>query len=263
MTSRAIVLKSGIRRDYLHSFELGEDSIRRIVEVLMRAAHDLSEAHAVVFYVHRDDDRFYETLDIEDVLKDPNVEGRFVSYFRIELRNVDPERVPSPWDEDWVVSLGFSRRVKDVPVLLDIYHEHKGWALLLSDQLDEQVALTRVSNTVSDWLLVPFELSSAWVAYTLVGRAAGALGLPTAFGYAAQASVILAGLAGAFVTLDHGKTRAAFLRRFLGPESVFLWGAQAQLYTRRQARRSAVFWGVIVAFVVSLAANLMVQGWLP
>ena len=71
-------LKSGIMRSYRGWFVVDEDALRRLQTVLAKGASSLDFETHVVFRVDREDDRFYETTDLDDVLSDANLPGKRV-----------------------------------------------------------------------------------------------------------------------------------------------------------------------------------------
>ena len=54
-------------------------------------------------------------------------------------------------------------------------------------------------------------------------------------------------------------SRETALTRWFGPESTFLWGDEAQAYASREQTRRNVLWGVIIAFLVSVAESIVVS----
>lgn len=79
-------LSSGISKELKKQFVLDEDALIRIQGVLDKAAKSLQSDVQVVFRVEREDDRFYETANLEDVLSDPNIFGKKVTLIGIEIR---------------------------------------------------------------------------------------------------------------------------------------------------------------------------------
>ena len=252
--STELVLKSGIHKEYKKDFVLTEDIVHRIVEILKKAAKNLGYNTAIVFYVYKKDDRFYETLDVEEPLRDPNVLDKEIVLFRIELRNTNPERKPEPWEYDWIVSIEFAKE-ENKPILVKIYGEDKGWALLLADEIEPHVIRSQVRNGISDFILIPLYTSLSFLGFNSLSSVIGKSPIPNGLVYAMQALIILAVVAASLVTLNIWKRRAKFLRNYIGPESVFLWGAQSSSYRSRQTIRHSIFWSVIIGFLVSLVAN--------
>jgi len=252
--AKTLNLKSGIQKQSRKHFNLKEDDIRRIEEILNKAAKDLSHETAVVYHVKRKDSRFYETINLDDVLADPNISSHEIASINIELRNADPQREPRDWEDDWIVMLEFVLGDK-YPVELMIFGEKKGWALLLADELMPQVERTELKNGISDYLLLPLYASVAFLGFRFLSSLQYSSKIAPGLLYTGQVLIVLAALATSFVTLDKGKQRAGWLRKLLGPESVFAWGGQASIFDKRQRVRTAILWTVIIGFLVSTAAN--------
>lgn len=150
-------LKSGVSRSLEGHFVLDENGIRRIVGILEAKAKDLPHPSSVVFHVEREDDRFYETSKIEDVLTDANTPGHRITELGIELRNVDPNKTPQPWDRDWIVTVHFQSKKGKQDIIISA--EDKNWALLLADELEPQVVRTFTPKKIPTWLLLSLYLA--------------------------------------------------------------------------------------------------------
>src|SRR5437868_2512427 len=87
-------LRSGIAKYYGKAFVLEEDSLRRIQAVLEKAAKELPEETEILFRVEREDDRFYETANLDDVFSDPNIRGRRIGVIYIVLSKSKPIKDP-------------------------------------------------------------------------------------------------------------------------------------------------------------------------
>ena len=83
--TRPLVLKSGIHKNFKKTFELDEDSTRRITGILEKAAKEFGSPTTIVYYVYRKDYRFYETTELENIFNDANINGKEICLFRVEL----------------------------------------------------------------------------------------------------------------------------------------------------------------------------------
>ena len=254
--AKPLVLKSGIHKNFKKSFELEEDSIRRIAGILEKAAKEFGTSTSIVYYVYRKDDRFYETEELENVFSDANIRGKEICLFRIELRNTDPSRKPEPWDDDWIVAIIFDPKEKE-QVFLRIYSEKTNWALLLADELEPQIERTFKTNAVPDWIMLPFYFSLVVLGYRWLNMLFSRGIFPGGILYSLQAFIIILSLLLSFSTISKGKLRANWLTKYLGPESVFLWGDQREIYLGRRQTRKNIFWTVIVGFLISITANII------
>ncbi|MBM0743162.1 hypothetical protein JOY44_16355 [Phormidium sp. CLA17] len=90
-------LTSGVSKTYRKPFVLDENTLRRIYALLEKAAIELASPPSVVFHIEREDDRYYETISIDEVLSDPNVPNRRINVTSIELRAINQPTQASPY----------------------------------------------------------------------------------------------------------------------------------------------------------------------
>lgn len=254
--TRPLVLKSGIHKNFKKNFELDEDSTHRITGILEKAAKEIGSPTTIVYYVYRKDYRFYETTKLENIFNDANISGKEICIFRIELRNTDPTRKPEPWEDDWIVAVIFDTDEKD-QVQLRIYSEKTNWALLLADELEPQIERTFKPNAIPDWILLPLYWSLVFLGFKWINILFSNGIFPGGVIYSLQALIIILSLFISFFTVSKGKLRSKWLTKYLGPESVFLWGDQREKYFERKQTRKSIFWSVIVGFLISIAANII------
>jgi len=172
------------------------------------------------------------------------------------VRNTDAARKPEPWEDDWIVAVIFESDEKD-PVQLRIYSEKINWALLLADELEPQIERTFKPNAISDWILLPFYWSLVILGFKGFNILFSKGIFPAGIIYSLQVLIIILALLFSFFTLSKGKLRSKWLTKYLGPESVFLWGDQRGNYLERKQTRKNIFWSVIVGFLISIAANII------
>jgi len=252
--SNELFLPSGIVKHYRKYFTLNEEALRRFQAILERAGNEISEDAVVIFYVEREDSRFYNTQDIQEVLSDPNVKNRRVSEVHIEL-------VDRATNNIIVVFIQFisKYRVNDFfgyesRVVFKIYNDNKNWALLLSDELEPQLQRTFKPKGIPSWLLllfiVPFGLTTVkWIVLNNEY-----LQLPVSLIMPITAMFVV--FATTTVLLSLGNIKNLYKQLF-GPESSFLWGDAAIDYIQREKNRSNLTWVVIVGLLVSLVASLL------
>lgn len=60
-----------------------------------------------------------------------------------------------------------------------------------------------------------------------------------------------------YLMLAYMREEFAWINKWLGPETVFLWGEEEKKFPEREQTRRNLFWGVVVAFIVSLIASLV------
>lgn len=255
----ALQLRSGITRGFEADFVLDENGLRRVVGVLEAKSKELPYPTAVVFTVQRDDDRFYETIDIEDVLADPNTQDHTIRMLRIELRNSDPNRKSEPWDRGWIVLVRFGARLPERATIA-VNSEDKGWALLLADELEPQVQRVMSARAIPSWLLVLLVLSIG----IFVGVLAFKLFPPRSrvdipFFALAIASTAL----GVSAARRQTGRRTSWLRQWAGPRSFFCWGDQIVTHSRHEEHRKNIQWVLIAGFFVSVVATIYTNVVLP
>jgi hypothetical protein len=262
------IVKSGILRAYPGQFVLDEDALRRFEATLTEATERLSFPVQIVFRVDREDDRFYETTKLADVLSDANLPGRRVDGIRIHLARL--EQVPSgkPWEESWVARVSFyspaHSRLSDSGVALEIVTDDRNWALLLADGIEPQILRIIKPRRLMIILAyaIPIAVLSALVFITgLLRYYESPATFPhpslSVFWRVAIISPLIVFMVYVFRSLSFGKLMPDWFRRFVGTESVFLWGEELKLYPQRQRTRRNIFWGVMMAFLISLAASLL------
>ena len=261
-------LTSGLSKQYKRSFILDEDALRRFHAVLDKSSKDLSFPTRIVFRVEREDDRYYETTEVDDVLSDPNILGKRVNVLSIELRPEIADKKTNVTHVIWQVMVLYSLREKDRPfpnpdlVHIRIATQDRNWARLVADELESQVQRTFKAKATPRWLLalcllVVLVVVCCW-SFSLTPPAARGALIPRAAELAGLVG-ILSGIIAMFgymsFRLSHGPTW--FLRAF-GPESAFLWGEESQSYPNRGQTRRNIQWCVLVAFLVSVIAGLIV-----
>lgn len=258
------MLTSGISKRYRKPFLLDEDSLRRFQASIEKAAKELEVPTTLIFHVERDDDRYYETTNVDEVLSDPNVRDKKISFLGLGLRYTD-EPKDTPWRPRWIVQVNFLKGRQSALRNLDLVEikigtENKSWALLLADELQSQVERTFKVKGTPRWLLV-----LCIIPLLVMG---GRLNIPFSKIFSNNSSsdasyfaVFAIGfLVGVIIPLyinrfddDWGK----WFIRFFGPETVFAWGDEAGSYLEREQIRHNILWGVIVALLISIIASVV------
>ena len=101
-------LQSGINKTYKERFVVDEYSLRRIEAIMIRHKKDYAEPTNLIYKINREDDRFYETDNLDDVLSDPNVANSKVSILYIQLRK-EAKEGGSKSDDDIICQIKFER----------------------------------------------------------------------------------------------------------------------------------------------------------
>ncbi len=252
-------LSSGIKRELPGHFALDEDGLRRILGVLEAKASALQHRCTIVLIVHREDDRFYETVNIADVLSDPNADGQLIRNLSIELRTDDPAVTLHPWDRAWIVQITYNSDKKG-NIQINVNSDDRTWALLLADELEPQIRRTRSSQKISTVMLAFFFLSVG--AFT----AAATKGLGPHLGLSnetiSNVSFFAWGIAclTAFFAIDD---RPLWMTHFAGPQSAFVWGEREKSFQASIERQKNFYWVVIVGTLISVMSSIYINLALP
>jgi hypothetical protein len=250
------MLKSGVSRELKGHFLLNEDAIRRILGVLEAKAKELNHLTSIVFHVKREDDRFYETTNLEDVLSDANTPGHRINEISIELRNTDPAHPPKPWERNWIAAILFKRNGGKQAISIEA--EDRNWALLLADELEPQVVRTFTPKQINSWLLVGFYIAMGALFLNLLKY------VPKFAVYDIVPLLrMIIWLGGIFLTFSTIDGRTKLIAKWAGPESSFHWGEQEASYNHQQRIRENLFWVVLVGFVVGTGVSLFSNTFLP
>lgn len=252
-------LSSGLNRELPGHFVLDEDGLRRIVGVLQTKASFLAINSAIVFVVNREDDRFYETINISDVLSDPNTAGHLIRSLSIELRIEDPLISAHPWSKNWLARAVYSSSRKDI-IQINVNSDDRTWALLLADELEPQVRRTRSSERISTLLLILFFAAVGVLAGTIAKSFLPAFGLTDK---AIELTVYGIGVVTVLVVMSTLEDRPSWMIHFAGPQSAFNWGERTRVYNSSMERQKNFFWVVIVGLLVSVLSTVYTNYVIP
>ncbi len=278
---------AGIRREYDRGFKLDEAKLRKLVDVIKQHATKLGYDVWLKFHLGRADDSFLDTSNIDDVLVENNTGKQAIDHLHIELhRGGEPETThltddhgPRP-----IAFVGFSHKSR-TPILQAVMEDRREWCYLLSDELDTQIRrslhgrqatlgrsrildVLGISVILAAVVLVSFrvilagqpELShEAIAAMSPDERSIKTLDTLVQSGRRAWLFAPILAL-GMITTLLVVELRpVSRLVRWL-QRSVFYWGDMATQYDNYERMVGRVKWGLIVAFIVSLAGSLVAAG---
>lgn len=273
----------GIRKTYKKHFTLDEAKLRRIVDIVREHAKKLTDQTFLKFYVERENDAFYETRSIDEVLDDDNALGRSIRTLTIELhKEPTEENTGKPESERKPLVFVAFASFREEKVVFFIEEKDRDWCFLLADELDTQIK--RVLKSVP-LLLIPKEYIDMIVFFTLGGLILLylmflGLRVPPAFTLdqiktmtTDERTVELLSLAvkqhstsGLILpifmllyALVWGVIALRPIERILGKmsRSVFYWGDMAPIHDQFERKILHLKWGVCIAFVVSLAATIV------
>ena len=253
-----MALASGIYKRYKKLFALDDDGLRRIEGILKKAATAYSEPLSVTFHVQREDDRFYETESIDEVLSDPNLPERRIQLLGIELRKTAASQDAKEREQDkvaWVVFDKDRPPARDPDVLVRISSPDKTWALMLTDELEPQITRLFKVKTFPNWVFLLFAPIFALVGFRFSVWSGTPMPRPLSHAILAAGGYI------ALVLLLMGHTAVAEkqfrLLRIFTSEPLFLWGEEIAHAAERETLKKNILWAVVVGFIVSLAAGII------
>jgi hypothetical protein len=270
-----MALKSGISKRFRKEFVLDENALRRFHGILDKAAKDLTDPTEIIFHVEREDYRYYEVKDIDDLLSDPNVSGKEVMTVYIELR---PSQSPMVGAgnyrfgyviTEWIVQIMYQiREYNDIFAVFDssatdiitlrIASEDKNWALLLSDELDTQINRTLKTKAIPGWALatfvIPFGILSVKFGPYLNQLNLTALSV---WHFVAFCVILITMIMLVMAFVAASPSKPTWFKRTFGPESTFLWGDEVISYKDRENIRQNILWTVVVGSIVSLISSVI------
>lgn len=248
-------LSSGIAKRFKQLFVLDDDGLRRIEGVLSKAAQGYSEPLKITYHVEREDDRFFETHELDEVLADPNVRERRIKLVGIELRKAsslqsDEEKNPVAWiifDKD-------EPPFQQPDVRVQISSPDKTWALMLADELEPQITRLFKIKRFPIWVIYLFAPIFGLIAYR-VSTYIGNVSPRTVFhGFLGIAVYMLAMIG--IRSYSRISEKKSWLVKHLAADSIFLWGEEIAAFNERETMKRNLFWVVIVGFFVSFFASI-------
>jgi len=277
---------AGIYKEYKKHFLLDEGKLRKFYDVIREHAQKLSEPYLIKIRVQRQDDSFYETTDIGEVLTDENAAGRTIKLIGMELhRKPESQDEANQGDLDTKkasVLLIFDRYGEE-KVAFQIREKERDWCFLMADELDSQIRRVLTKSPILGFF--PSRLADPIVFFSL-----GALALFYLTFLTTRLSPILNADQIQSMTIDartqkllelavekHSSSSwvlpislvvMALVFAFLGlrpisrviekmSRSVFYWGDIIPVHDAFEKRVLQIKWSVIVAFIVSLVASII------
>lgn len=243
-------LSSGILKKHKEKFILDEDGLRRIEAVLKKAIESQGEKLTLYFRIEREDHRFYETYELEDVLKDPNVTGKKIELLLIILENSD--------NLGRIVTIAFDKQIEPSILRREVYvkisSENRTWALMLADDLESQILRLFKVKKINRAITVTAYVLLAVINYYLIKYLADdnsdiTKKLVKTFLTTVAASLIFHMLFKIFAL-------PKWIQQNFSTQSVFLWGEEESEYGDRIKLQSNIYWVVVVGFAVSLVSGI-------
>jgi hypothetical protein len=271
--------QAGLIKRFDQNFVLDETKLRRVAAILAEYRDKLSQEAYIQYYVERENDSYWETRSVDDVLSDDNAVGR-------EIRVVNAAIYPDPDKPTSHAAVISFARYKETRISIGIAHENRDWCFLLGDDLDAQARRCLKPRPLK--LLTTRAADNAFVSVVWMSLLVWALWLamrqPPEYTDAEILRMTVPDQTRAILRLavkrDQTNLWVPFVM-FLIPvvwfvslearpisrlfkridQSVFYWGDAAPRFDLLQERLTWAKWGVGVAFVVSVAASV-VAAWL-
>jgi hypothetical protein len=276
--------RSGIIKEYTQNFLTDEQKLRKIVDVIKDHSKRLSYETYLEFYVEREQEVFYTTHDIEEVLQDDNSSGEPILVITIALYKSDPtteKDQKSLSDRRPIVFVGFTPK-KETKIRFSVLCESRDWTLLVSDELDTQIkrhlkrggfrlfqysdyflglVIIYLGQILSTWLIDKhgeIHLSSAEInALTPNEQIQKILEITINRSYEPVylllCGFIVSWLIGGFLIAFRpiskliGKTRTSF----------FYWGDMIQVYQKAEQRNTLLKWSLGISLIVSIGGSII------
>ncbi len=271
--------RSGILKEYENNFKITEPHIRKLYNILKTYAEQLNDGAHVSIYVERENDSYIETTDLEKVLQEENISGKLIT--NLNMKIICDKKDNSSKNNPMCI-LGFDQK-RQVKITFMTSNENRDWCFLLFDELDGQVQrillqkpikknIISFMNTIAalSMLIIPFIVIFLYSNNWKTGRAAAdnitTKSIDQKLNYLIEKSFVnleslipilfflFCSLVAFFLILEF-KPISKLLN--LGQVSVFYWGDITESYDKRLAKLSRFKWGIIIAFIVSLAATFV------
>ena len=280
--------RAGINKEYTKNFHLDETKLRRIAEVLREHGAKVGHGIKLSFYVRRENDSFYETDDIEDILADENTPGKSIQVTAFYLKKIPDDDTPIESSlipkSEAIAFVGFSL-TKNERVLFSVNERERDWCFLLADELDTQITRTLHGHRWSfnrpfilDLIIVIGlgTLSLVGISWWLTSTAF--LPIPTfaeIAGMTTEESVkmllkrniknregfnlFLPGMMATILLMVLGLEFRPFSRMVKAMErSCFYWGDSVSIYDKTIRLVTRIKWGIGIGLLVTIVGGLFV-----
>lgn len=274
-------VRAGSHKLYERNFKLNEAHLRKIHSVIDVYCKKLEEPSDVIIHIIREDESFYETLDIETILIDENIEGKSIKSLSLEITSKTDEGNDKSSKRKNTKAIVEFDLDDNASIRVITSHNSRDWCFLLVDELDTQIQRIIKNKSRS---FVPSHLIDPLFGFILV--AAGLVwfafqkqkekvdiealmlkGMEDKINYLVINTaefnnsntymflpVFFAALLFVILLVSY-KPFSKLLK--LTNQSVFYWGDMISLYDATLQKESRIKWGIIVGFVVSLSASFV------
>lgn len=278
--------RAGVTKSYGRNFLLSPEMVRSIVETITEAAARMGRRTTLIFSVYRENDSFYETESLDEVLKDANATGKAITNLEIRLLYEGGKITQS---EDIVLALRF-KRFGETKVTIILDSEEREWSFQLADRLHGQInrilrrpQLPLQRSGLIDWLAVAALTAVVLVAYNwitvpsadgpealtkenlalltleekldtfIVGFSEGMAKRRRQYIYSWPLAIVFWGVVFAVIA---ARPVSRFLEKY--SRSAYYWGDAIQAYDAARKLESRIVWSIAVALFVTIVGGLIV-----
>lgn len=253
-----------IDKKYTNYFCLDEEKLTKLVQVLSDHGSSHKEFDTrVLVVVYRQDESYYSTEELKKVFEDDNITGKQIDKIRISLaRKSEQGKMTINYDGP-ICSIVFDRNSSpqnksNFPVNFTIQDDDRNWGYSLSRDIEIHIKRTFIKNRIIILLkklgfYVPFVIMICpliifFNLYPQINVRIGELLI----------SQILIGLTSLIIIFQIIRKLYGQLFQKITNQSVFCWGDQKNIYNKKKQTNSNILWGVVIAFLVSLAAGIVI-----
>lgn len=261
---------SEIKKEYKHLFFLDEGKLRKIVDMLTQFASKKDFQYEIYFDVSHSDHSIYKENELQKVLGDENVKGKEITELSICLKKVEKEY---SWRNELICQIEFSKSSTpssyDIPIKYSIIDSDKNWSYGLAEELDIYLKRTIVAKKfeIGNFIkfidqLLPFVLFGGVLFiiksyFPIFTSPIGDFSLINVlFGFL----VIFPFLLFISVKAFGGEILIIqfLIKSFIEKNSTFYWGDQIEHFNKSKQFKNNIKWVVIIGFLVSSIAGLVV-----
>ena len=277
--------QAGISKGFTKHFLLDESKLRKLCDVIREHSEKLKERTYLKLWVRREDNSYYETKNIDEVLKDDNIPGKALQRLIIHLLKEHPDKDKATFNSgDKIKTFVAFTLDQDEKVSFGIEETERDWCFLLADDLDTQIQRTLKKRTFPFFTSRLFETAvflalgaffKLWLSFVLT------LGNP---------DISMDSIQSMTTEMQIEKILEIHLERdiranWLTPailfswvlilvlieirpitriieklnRSVFYWGDMKTQYQNFLAKVNRFKWGVVITFIMSILAGLFVM----
>lgn len=257
--------KTSLSKKYRTYFILDEGKLRKLVDVLSEYSKKKDYECGFVFTVEKSNDSEYVTDSVESVLKDDNIKRKEIRKLTISLQN-RLER----YSRTMECTVIFDRSVEPdsyySPVQYSVKDDDERWAFSISEELDTYIQRTLISNSkkfkpIFSFFDAMLPLLTFLLCILVIDKfrplrqiRVGDLNLLEV----ATFTALYIGLILLSFDIFSWLKPHERLSNLMKHNSVFYWGDQRELYDAKRTFRQNIKWVVIIGFLVSVMAGILV-----